>query len=136
MFTANVYRVIVCSLSGTLEEVNVVRDVVRRWNHVNAERSGKVYMLVEKSAHQDDVDVLIGIVGNWVEKTDVVDAFISAGKKVMLFFNGYHDPKNTILSEEKKVEAFHRAVLGKCHIAEYRGISELGMLVEMFLESE
>jgi len=135
MFTANVYRVMVCSLSGTIEEVSVVRDVVRRWNQVNAERSGKVYMLVEESAHHDDVDVMICIVGSWVEKTEVVDAFIAAGKKVMLFFNGYHDPKKTIQIEEKDVFVFKHRIQDSCNTDEYKGMDDLKRIVEVELET-
>jgi len=136
MFTAKVYRVMVCSLSGTMEEVFVAKDAIRKWNQENAERAGKVYLLVEDTTHQEDADVLIGVVGNWVEKTNVVEAFFDAGKRVMLFFNGYHDPKNTMLSEEQDVDQFRSAFQEECLIAEYRGMSELRELIEANMESK
>lgn len=119
----------VCSLSGTMEEVFVAKDAIRKWNQENAEHAGRVYMLVEESTHQEDADVLIGVVGNWIEKTDVVEAFVAASKKVMLFFNGYHDPKNTMPSEEQAVAEYRKQMEEKCYCCEYRGVGELEKIV-------
>lgn len=43
MFTAKVYKVVVGSLSGIMEEVKVAKEVIRNWNQENAERGGKVF---------------------------------------------------------------------------------------------
>ena len=114
------------SLSGTMEEVYVAKDVIRKWNQENAERTGKLFMPVECQ----EVDVMIGIVGNMVEKTDAVLKMIEAGKKVMLFFNAFQDPKNTIPTEREEMMAFKEKMQGKCLCAEYNGNVELGELLK------
>lgn len=130
MFEAKVYRVMVASLSGTMEEVYVAKEVIRKWNQENAERTGKLYMPVECQ----DVDVLIGIVGNRVEKTDAVLRLIEAGKKVMLFFNAFQDPKNTIPTEREEMMAFKDRMQGKCFCVEYNGSDELSSLMAKRIE--
>lgn len=47
----------------------------------------------------DDVDVVLSMVGNWIDNTAFTEDCIKDGKQVVLFFNTYHDPKNTISSE-------------------------------------
>ena len=131
MFTTQVYRVIVSSLSGTMEEIYVVKDVIRKWNQENAEREGKLFMPVEAQ----DVDVLIGVVGNRVEKTDSVLRMVETGKKVMLFFNAYQDPNNTIPSEREEMIAFKERMQGRCYCGEYNGGEELGTSLNIMLES-
>lgn len=84
-------------LSGTMEEVYVAKEVIRKWNQENAERAGKLFMPVECQ----EADMMIGIVGNRVEKTATVQQMVGAGKKVMLFFNAFQDPKNTIPTERE-----------------------------------
>lgn len=112
----------VCSLSGTMEEVYVAKDVIRKWNQKNAELTGKLFMPVEAQ----NVDVFIGIVGNRVEKTDAVLRMIETGKKVMLFFNAFHDPKNTIPTEQDGMLAFKASMQNKCFCADYNGGLEMG----------
>lgn len=41
MFAAKVYRIIVESLSGAMEEVHVAKETIRKWNLQNAERTGE-----------------------------------------------------------------------------------------------
>ena len=43
MFTAKVYTIMIGSLSGTMEEVFAVKEVVRKYNQDNAESSGKLF---------------------------------------------------------------------------------------------
>lgn len=114
------------SLSGTMEEVYVAKDVIRDWNQENAERTGKLFMPVECQ----DADVMIGIVGNRVEKTATVQQMVESGKKVMLFFNAFQDPKNTIPSEREEMIAFKAMMQGRCYCGEYNGSDELERLVE------
>ena len=134
MFTAKVFRVMVCSLSGTMEEVFVAKDAIRKWNQENAEHAGKVYLLVEETTHQEDADVLIGVVGNWIENTDVVEDFIAARKKVLLFFNRYHDPKNTMPSEALIVAEFKRVFQAISITYEYINNDDLTLLVRNSLD--
>ena len=127
MFTAKVYRVMVCSLSGTMEEVYVAKDVIRKWNQENAECIGKLFLLVDSP--MEDVDVLIGIVGNWIDKPERVLQMVEAGKKVKLFFNAFQDPKNTIPTELEEMIAFKEKMQGMCSCEEYNGRDELGRLL-------
>lgn len=125
MFTAKVYKVMVCSLSGTMEEVYVAKDVIRKWNQENAERTGKLFMTVD----DPDIDVLIGIVSNRVEKADAVLRMVETGKKVMLFFNAFQDPKNTIPTEREEMIEFKEKMQGKCLCIDYHGSSELSQML-------
>jgi hypothetical protein len=133
MFTAKVYNVMVGSLSGIMEEVTVAKGVIREWNQQNAERNGKVFLNVDWTSKGKDVkkiDVVIGIVGNWLEDTELIDACITEGKQVMLFFNSFQDPKNTIASEHDDVKAFRDGMLGRCDCVEFRSTTELKQLLE------
>lgn len=133
MFTAKVYNVMVGSLSGIMEEVTIAKDVIRNWNQENAERNGKVFLNLNWTAKGEDVqkmDVVIGIVGNWIENTEFIETCIKEGKQVMLFFNSFQDPKNTIASEHDDVNAFRDGMLGRCDCVEFRSTTELKQLLE------
>lgn len=76
MFTAKVYKVMVDSLSGTMEEVFAAKEIIRKWNLENSERTGKLYMLTDWSVKSDnlqEMDVVIGIMGNWVDNTNFIE---------------------------------------------------------------
>ena len=118
----------VCSLSGTMEEVYVAKEVIRNWNQEHAEREGKLFLLVDSP--MEDVDVLIGIVGNWIDKPERVLQMFEAGKKVMLFFNAFQDPKNTILSEREEVISFKEQMKDRCLCIEYGRKVELERKIE------
>ena len=133
MFTAKVYNVMVGSLSGIMEEVTVAKDVIREWNQQNAERNGKMLLNVDWATKVKDfqkIDVVIGIVGNWIENTELIDACITEGKQVMLFFNSFQDPKNTIASEHDVVKAFRGRVQGMCNCVDFRNTTELKQLLK------
>ena len=111
MFNAIVYRVMVGSLSGAMEEVYAAKETIRTWNLENAKRTGKLFLPVEwTSKYEDikDVGVVVGIVGNWIKDSSFIDDCIQSGKEVMLFFNVFQDPKNTIPSEQIEVGAFQK----------------------------
>ncbi len=129
MFTAKVYKVMVGSLSGTMEEVFAAKETIRKWNLDDSERAGKLYMVRDWSMKADqlqDLDVLIGVVGNWVENTSFIENCIKEGKQVMLFFNAYQDPNNTMSSEHETVMAFRSKMQNSCCCAEYNSITDLG----------
>lgn len=119
MFTAQVYKIAVLSLSGIMEEVYTAQEVIRRYNQDNAERTGKLFLPVEGYASASDADVVIGIVGNYIEKEEVIEEAVKAGKKVLLFFSKYQNPENTIPAEEKTVEAFKWEMEEKCPCCEF-----------------
>lgn len=121
IFTAQVYKVAVLSLSGIMEEVYTAQEVIRNWNQENAERTGKLFLSVAEDATASDANVVIGIVGNYIEKADIIEGAVKAGKKVLLFFSKYKDPENTIPAEEKAVQAFKNEMESKCICSEYSG---------------
>lgn len=131
MFSAKVYRVMVGSLSGTMEEVYVAKETIRKWNLENAERTGKLFLPTEWSVkvNPDEVDVVIGIVGNWIENTAFIEDCIKAGKQVVLFFNAFQDPKNTIPNEYDDVYFFKNKIQELCVCYEYSGTTELENLI-------
>ena len=116
------------SLSGTMEEVYVAKEVIRKWNQENAEREEKLFLLVDSP--MEDVDVLIGIVGNWLDKPERVLQMVEAGKKVMLFINAFQDPKNTIPSEREEVITFKEQMKDRCLCIEYGRKVELETIIE------
>ena len=133
MFTAKVYNVMVGSLSGIMEEVTVAKDVIREWNQQNSERNGKVFLNVDWNSKIEaiqKVDVVIGLIGNWIENTEFVEECIKEGKRVILLFNAFQDPENTIDSEYDKVVSFKECVLGRCHCKLFRGTADFKQLLE------
>ena len=116
------------SLSGTMEEVYVAKEVIRKWNQENAEREEKLFLLVDSP--MEDIDVLIGIVGNWLDKPERALQMVEAGKKVMLFFNAFQDPKNTIPSEREEVFSFKEQMKDRCLCIEYGRKVELEKIIE------
>ena len=138
MFKAKVYTVMIVSLSGTMEEVFTAKEVVRKYNQDNAESSGKLFLPVEWSRMPEDlqkVDVVIGIVGNWLDNPVFIEDCVKAGKKVMLFFNAFQDPKNTIQSEHDEVKAFRERIQDSCFCTDYLGGTQLRHLLEGHLQN-
>ena len=138
MFTAKVYRIMVGSLSGAMEEVYVAKETIRKWNQQNAERTGKLFMLVEWTAKEEDiplVDVVIGIVDNWIENTKFIENCIEKGKQVMLFFNAIQDPANSIRSEQEQVKSFRDRIQDQSYFACFDGLAELSFFLNKRLQS-
>lgn len=133
MFTAQVYKIAVLSLSGIMEELYTAQEVIRNWNQENAERTSKLFLPVAEDATASDADVVIGIVGNYIEKEEVIDEAVKAGKKVLLFFSKYQDPENTIPTEGKAVEAFKKEMESKCDCCEYNGRVKFGEFLSRWL---
>ncbi len=132
MFTAKVYSVMLGSLSGAMEEVYLAKETIRKWNQQNAERTGKLFMLVEWTAKEEiipHVDVVIGIVGNWIEKTRFIESCVEKGIQVMLFFNASQNPNNTMQSEQEQVKAFSDRVQDHNYCASFHELNELCALL-------
>ena len=87
----------------TMEEIYAAKEMVGSWNKTKAESAGKMYMLVDDA---QSADVLVGIIGNRLENQELVDESLKDGRQVLLFFNEYADPKNTIASEQKAVKDY------------------------------
>lgn len=136
MFTAKVYKVMVGSLSGAIEDVFVAKETIRKWNIVNAERAGKLYMPIEWNTNVEmttKVDVVFGIVGNWISDSSFIEVCVEEGKQVILFFNPFHDPMNTIPGEADAVEALKNKLSNYCSCVEYNGVPELIGLIDNHL---
>lgn len=127
MFNAKVYKITVQSLSGMMEEVYAAKETIKKWNEANAESAGKLYMLVD-DAHT--ADVLLGIIGNRLENQELVNESLKDGKQVLLFFNEYADPKNTIASEQNAVALFKESIKDRCIWYDYNSASFFGSLIE------
>ena len=127
MFIAKVYRVMVGSLSGAMEEVYVAKETIRKWNQQNAERTGKVFMPIEWGTSLEaiqNVDVVVGIIDNWIDNSGYVDNCVDAGKRVILLFNAVHDSTNTIYGEQEIVRAYLNKMSGICRCVEYNKSDE------------
>lgn len=127
MFNAKVYKLSVISLSGIMEETFAAKESVRLWNVTHAERSGKLFLAVDTP---ETADVLVGVVGNRLEKTELIEASLKAGKNVLLFFSSYQDPKNTIASEQAAATEYMSQVQKRCFCGEFNSPSELAKLFE------
>ena len=126
------------SLSGIMEEVKVAKEVIRNWNQENAEREGKVFLNMdwnEKTVDVQKIDVVIGIVGSWIEKTDFVEECLEDNILVILLFNAYQDPENTIASERDEVKAFKDHSKKRCQCVNFIGVTDLKELIERKLET-
>ena len=136
MFTTQVYKVMIGSLSGTMEEVYAAKETIRKWNLDNAKRSGKLFLPVEWSMKVDpsSIDVVIGIVGNWVDNTCFIEECLKEGKQVKLFFNDFQDPRNTIQSEHNEVKAF-RDNMDECCCVSYCGLIDFCRVLDGQLQS-
>ena len=116
MFEAKVYTTAILSLSGMMDETHTARETVSRFNQQHAASTGRLFLPVDDP---QAADVVIGIVGNYIEKADVIEEAVKAGKQVLLFFSKYQDPKNTIPMEGKAVETFKKEMGAKCVCCEF-----------------
>lgn len=79
------------------------------------------------------VDVVFGIVGNWISDSSFIEVCVEEGKQVILFFNPFHDPMNTIPGEADAVEALKNKLSNYCSCVEYNGVPELIGLIDNHL---
>lgn len=133
MFEAKVYTTAILSLSGMMDETYAAKEAVRRLDADNAQRTGRLFLLVDDS---QAADLVIGIVDNWVKNTGWVDDCIRQGKHVTLLFSAYQDPNNTIPCEHSEVEAFRESLQGRCRCVAYRNAAELKEKVTQTLQAQ
>jgi len=125
------------SFSDAWEEVYIAKETIRKWNQINAERTGKLFMPVEwttKTEGIQNVDVVTGVIGNWIENEGFIERCIEHGKQVMLFFNTNQDPTNTIMSEQNEVVRFHTIMKEHCYCANFSKASELSLTLSERLD--
>lgn len=116
MFTSQVYTVQILCLSGMMDETHLAQEIIRKWNQENARSEGKLYLQIPETSTPGEADVVIGIVGNYIDnaKADVIEASVKAGKKVLLFFSEFQDPENTIPAEAELVKEFRKKMESYC----------------------
>lgn len=131
MFTASVFKIAVVSLSGIMDETYASKEAVAQWNQANASHEGKLFMTSDDPKMSD---VLVSIVGNRLEKTELIDESLRAGRIVMLLFNAYADPKNTIASEQSAVADYMNQMQQRCFCAKFNGVGELKEILENQLD--
>lgn len=127
MFTAKVYRVLVKSAGNTHEDCYTALKVLEDWNANQGEAKGKVFIPVKPADGQcllPEVDVLIGIVGSYIQDKEFFKANVEAGKKVLLFYNTVHDDCNSMKSEIQEVAAFKEQMESLCTCLSYSGSAE------------
>ena len=123
MFEAKVYTVSILSSGVVLEEEHIAREVIARWNIEEGEKHGVAFLTVPNNYNGSTPDIFIFAIDNYVDEQKV-EAAIATGAKVMLFFRSYHDEKNTMESEVKRIEAFREKVQDKCICVEYNNNSK------------
>ncbi len=136
MFTSQVYTVQILCLSGIMDETHLAQEVIRKWNQENAQNDGKLFLQIPEASTPGEADVIIGIVGNYIDnaKADVIEASVKVGKKVSLFFSEYQDPENTIPAELKDVEAFKNDKAANCVMESYNGSNEFRQAIAAIIE--
>ena len=139
MFTAKVYRVLVIGTGNTYEDCYTALKVLEDWNANQGETKGKVFIPVKSVDDQSflpEVDVLIGIVGSFIQDQDFFKAYVGAGKKVLLFFNAVHNDCNSMKSAVQEVEEFKEQMGPLCTCLSYSGSAKfidslLGVLYQV-----
>ena len=127
MFTAKVYRVLVKSAGNTHEDCYTALKVLENWNANHGEANGKVFIPVKAADDQcllPEVDVLIGIVGSYIQDKEFFKANVEAGKKVLLFFNVVHSDSNSMKSEVQEVTEFKEQMEPLCTCLSYSSAAE------------
>ena len=76
------------------------------------------------------------MVGNWIAKPEFIRKCIEASKMVMLLFNDYQDPRNTILGEYDIVVDFKHRMLDLCDCVYYRDKASLSALSSERLDAQ
>ncbi len=123
MFNAKVYSVSIPSSGVALEEEHIAREVIARWNIEEGEKHGVVFLAIPNNYRGVTPDIYIFAIDNYVDEQKV-KAAIQTGAKVILFFRGHHDEKNTIASEVRSIDDFHTKMQEKCLCLSYNSNSE------------
>lgn len=122
MFTAKVYRVLVKSAGNTHEDCFTALKVLEDWNANQGEATGKVFIPVKPADDRcltAEVDILIGIVGSYIQDQEFFKANVEEGKIVLLFFNAVHNDCNSMKSEVQEVAEFKEQMGPLCTCLSY-----------------
>lgn len=127
MFDAKIYPLSLLSLSGIMAEVYAAKEAVQQWNQQHAESAGKLFLPVEDA---QTADVIVAVVSGWLDSTALIEQSLDAGKTVLLFFNAYSDPTNTIACEQAVVNEYKSQMQQRCYCEEYNSPAELTSQLE------
>ena len=137
-YDAKIYKVFIASPSDVAKERNVVRNVISRWNAINAESQGAVLLPVGWDTHSapdsgkiaqdyineeilDKCDILIGIfwskVGSPTKNFDSgtieeITRHVSSRKLAMLYFSKKSLPPDVDTEQLNKVREFKKIYQG------------------------
>lgn len=125
MFTATIYKVMIGSLSGAMEEVYVAKEIIRKWNQIYSEREKVVFLQEDKDCVKDNIDLIIGIIGNYIKGCDRIEDYAQSGTRVILLFQQFHSPENTIPNEINDLRSFKNRIEPFSSCYEFNGNSEL-----------
>lgn len=117
MYTATIHTVSIVSPGVTIEEEQIARETLNRWNVENGKEKGKVFLPLPSDSTAEP-DIYIFAIDNFVDKTKV-EVAIATGAKVILFFRKYHDDNNTLISELQAIQELKASVTATC--IEYDG---------------
>ena len=125
------------SLSGAMEEVYVAKETIQKWNQQNAERTGKLFMpIVWGSTPEaiEAVDIVVGIIDNWLDNPKLIEDCVDANKKVLLFFKAVNNPTNTLSGELEEVKSFKKRIEIQCSCADLYELTDICTLLKDQLE--
>ena len=135
MFNAKVYTVSIPSSGVALEEEHIAREVIARWNIEEWEKHGVVFLTIPSNYRGITPDIYVFAIDNYVDEQKV-EAAIQTGAKVMLFFRGHHDEKNTIESEVRKIRSFRANVQEKSVCVDYYSKNDFETAIEAVLSKQ
>lgn len=130
MYTATIHTVSIVSPGVTIEEEQIARETLNRWNAENGKEKGKVF-LPRPSDSTAEPDIFIFAIDNFVDKTKV-EAAIATGAKVILFFRNSHDENNTLTSELQAIQEIKASTKAIC--IEYNGPATFSQSLKMLLK--
>ena len=146
-YSATVYRVMIASPSDVIEEREIIRDVINRWNDINSKKTEIVLLPVSWETHSSpetgnppqsiiskrvlkDCDLLVGIfksrVGLATEKypsgtIEEIEEHIKANKPAMLYFSKSLGNKEDFDSDQyEKLVKFKESCKNRSLYNEYK----------------
>lgn len=130
MYTATIHTVSIVSPGVTIEEEQIARETLNRWNAENGKEKGKVFLPLPSDSTAEP-DIFIFAIDNFVDKTKV-EAAVATGAKVILFFSNSHDENNTLTSELQAIQEIKASTKAIC--IEYNGPVTFSQALNMSLK--
>ena len=130
MYTATIFTVSIVSPGVTIEEEQIARETLNRWNAENGKEKGKAFLPLPSDSTAEP-DIFIFAIDNFVDKTKV-EAAIATGAKVILFFRNSHDENNTLTSELQAIQEIKASTKAIC--IEYNGSAIFSQALKLSLK--